>query len=277
MLEIREKGLRNPGVDTGWQNVNTYYMPARGMLNIISGIPSHGKSSYMDALSFNLSRLHGVRWLYFSPENYPIQQHMQKLIELYNDKPFSPLMSSHSSPEENTKAIKFIDEHYGFITLPDNQNTLDALMRLVDRPAKEGRADGLIIDPWNSLSPSPAAKARNQSETREIGEALLRLRRFARRYNMFLYILAHPHKMLKPHGATKYDVPTLYNISDSAHWYNMADNGLCIYREDMEKDEIAVYIQKIKYKAHGKIGVVNLRYIKHSGRFEPMDEEKEGW
>ena len=64
----------------------------------------------------------------------------------------------------------------------------------------------------------------------------------------------------------------LYDISGSAHWYNRADNGICIYRQaDKEtgilRDEVDVYVQKIKFKVHGSQGLVHLTYERESGRF----------
>ena len=69
---------------------------------------------------------------------------------------------------------------------------------------------------------------------------------------------------------TNYQVPNLYNISGSAHWFNIADNGITVYRyydEDGES-ETQVYIQKVKHRFIGKIGRVNYRFNLACSRFE---------
>ena len=268
MEHAKIHGFRTPALSTGWRTVDDCYQPARGMLNIVTGIPAHGKSSFMDALALNLSKLHGIRWAYYSPENWPTEIHMQKLMELYTGKYFMfPIEQYSSTPEQDTLAIHWLSQYFRLIHLSEEQRTLDALMRLIDKPVKEGAFDGLIVDPWNALI-APEPKGYDKRETKQIGNALNRLRFYARRYNLLVFILAHPAKMQKPHGAVNYDVPTLYNVDGSAHWFNMADNGLCVYRPDMEVDEIALYVQKVKYKNNGHIGTVPLSYIKESGRFE---------
>jgi hypothetical protein len=51
----------------------------------------------------------------------------------------------------------------------------------------------------------------------------------------------------------KYEVPTLYNISGSAHFYNKTHNGICIYR-DFEAKKVDVYVQKVKWSWLGQTG-----------------------
>ena len=66
-------------------------------------------------------------------------------------------------------------------------------------------------------------------------------------------------------------MPTLYDISDSAHWYNKPDVGLIIHPKKSEDGRAytAVCIQKSRY--HDKIGhpgEVALIYVSQTGRFE---------
>ena len=123
--------------------------------------------------------------------------------------------------------------------------------------------DGLIIDPWNELEMILRA---GETETDYICRSLTNIRRFSRKNNIATFVVAHPAKMFKPQGKDKYDVPTLYNIAGSAHWYNKADNGITIYR-NFDADEIEVHIQKVKFSVHGKIGVVEMKYDNTNGRY----------
>lgn len=259
MQEYREKGLRNEGVSTGWPGLDEYYRPARGTLNIITGIPSHGKSSFIDALAVNISLCSKWRWAVFSPENYPIELHLQKLIELFIGKN----LRHETTPDELTATMKWIDLYFQFVQLTEASHNLQALLRLLNKPVKAKEIDAVIIDPWNELDVSLKA---NEKETDFIGRSLSRLRRFARRHDIAVFVVAHPAKMYKPHGEDRYDVPTLYAISGSAEWYNKADNGLCVYR-DFSNDIIDLHIQKIKFKIHGKVGAVSFKYDKTNGRF----------
>jgi twinkle protein len=88
------------------------------------------------------------------------------------------------------------------------------------------------------------------------------MRQFARHHGIHLWVVAHPAKLYREKDGT-YPVPTLYDISGSAHWRNKADNGLCVWR-DFKNDQAAVevHIQKIRFRQIGRIGVAKLQYIK---------------
>lgn len=71
----RENGLQNyKGVSTGWPSLDECYKIAKGTLNIITGIPGHGKSEFVDALMVNTATAHDWRWFVYSPENYPFER-----------------------------------------------------------------------------------------------------------------------------------------------------------------------------------------------------------
>jgi twinkle protein len=56
----------------------------------------------------------------------------------------------------------------------------------------------------------------------------------------------------------------------SSNWYNKADNCLTVYRDSM--NEVQVYIQKIKYKIRGEVGVCHFHYDRPTGIFRPGGE-----
>ena len=273
MEQYRNEGGATDVVSTGWENLDKLYRPAKGTLNVIHGIPSHGKSSFMDALAINLSVNHGWRHLYFSPENFPLEYHLQKLIELFIGAPlrkygdFAPC-----SAVDVKTATEFIHQHFSFIYLSEDAHNLPGLMRLIKKPVKEEGYDSLIIDPWNELDYSAE---QHEKETDYIGKALSGLRRYGRRNDLAVFTLVHPAKMYKDKNAKVYEVPTMYHLSGSAHWFNKADNGICVYR-DFEKETIQLHVQKIKYKPHGHIGLAQMKYLKESGRFIPHEEEEGG-
>lgn len=264
MVNYSTKSPVNKGEDTGWWTLNEHYKPARGTLNIVTGIPTHGKSEFMDALAMNLSAGAEWRWLFFSPENHPTEIHLRKLIEKRLGKNLTAC-----SQDDIRIAMEWIGRYFKFVSLAEDSHNLDSLLRLIRAPVKEDQFDAVLIDPWNELD---VKIDHDESETDRIGRQLSRLRRYGRRNNIAVFIVAHPAKMMKNKITGVYDVPTLYDISGSAHWYNRADNGICIYRQaDKEtgilRDEVDVYVQKIKFKVHGSQGLVHLTYERESGRF----------
>ena len=57
-----------------------------------------------------------------------------------------------------------------------------------------------------------------------------------------------------------YPIPSMYDISGSAHWHNMADIGLCVHR-NFEDNETIVYGKKVREQGlYGEIGECMFTY-----------------
>lgn len=254
----------------GWNNLANFYRPAKGTLNIYTGIPSSGKSEFHDALMVNTAIMHGWKWLVFSPENYPYYYHVQKLSEkIMNRGYFSQELRM--TKEEFKQAIDFIAEHFAFIDIGEESPSTTNIFRIIKEYASSNSIDGVVIDPWNSLEVPTIG---GENKTYAIGRELNRARQIARRKNLCFNIIAHPAKMMKDFKTKKYDVPRPYDIDGSANWFNMASNCLSVHRY-YKTDIIAVHVQKIKFKPHGKVGVIFLKYIKTTGRFEEYNGDPE--
>lgn len=266
VLKYHKEGFQNIGVIpcAKWPDFSQHYKPAKKMLNIWTGIPGHGKSEFLDALMVNLVLEQGWKFGVFSPENYPWELYIQKLSEKLLCRKFF----GQTTEDDLQKIMAFMGNHF-YLIEPDEDNiTVDALLDLNLEAVKRYQVDGIVWDPWNEID----LRLRNtDNETSFIGRALGKIRRHARRHNYLMNIVAHPAKMLTDPKTKKYIVPNLYAISGSANWYNKADNGFTVYR-NFDTKIIDVHIQKIKFKIHGKVGVVQFRYDLNSGRFNEIDD-----
>lgn len=72
--------------------------------------------------------------------------------------------------------------------------------------------------------------------------------------------------MRKEKDGLKYEVPTLYDISGSANFYNKADSGLSVYR-DFETNKTFLNVQKVKFEHWGNTGQIELNYDPISRRY----------
>jgi len=266
----REHGFQNVGVHPGWNNLAGYYRVAKGTLNIVTGIPSHGKSELMDSLMVNLSRRFDWRWAVYSPENYPYELHLQKLAEKYLETKWKEMTDA-----DFDEALAWLDRHLILIEPDEDNLTLTGLLRLIREAVQQDKIDGVVIDPWNEIS---LPQQQNERETVVINRALSRCRWLARRNNLAWYIVAHPTKMFRDKQTQEYVVPRLYDISGSAAWFNKADNGLSIYR-DFNEHAVDVYIQKVRFKVHGHPGKIRLWYQDPPGVFAEStpDDGMAGW
>lgn len=243
-----------------WPGLSKHYRIAKRELTVITGLPSHGKSEWLDAVMVNLAQQHSMKFAVFSPENYPYAVHVEKLLSKYNGLPFHDGQHERMTPVQVSEGLQWIQEHFVFISPHEDELHLDAVLGLAELAIEEHAVDGVVIDPWNEIeSNRPAA----MNETDYIGSSLTKCRRFARQNNVCFWIIAHPAKMYKDKDSDVYKPPTPYSIHGSAHWYNKSDNCLCVYRT--ESNQVKILIQKIKFKMRGEQGEVMFNYDKISG------------
>lgn len=256
------------GVRTGWANLDSHFRPRTGELTLVTGIPGHGKTSWMDALLINLARIHGWRTLLFSAENLPFENHLAALLEIKVGKPFRQGFHERMSPEDVRDGLNFLHHHFTFLN-PDLPS-VDAILDLARKSLHREKYQVLVIDPWNELEHKWNG---NQNETDYIREMLTRIRRFGKKYNIHIFIVAHPMKPKKEADGS-YPPPTPYDIAGGAHWRNRSDNCITVYRhisrEGEEDPDTEIHITKIKFREVGKIGVVKLRFDRLTGRYSSV-------
>lgn len=259
---LRRDGLPQ-GFNTGWEGVDKYFRPMKGYFCVLTGVPGHGKSEFFDCLMINLSLMHQWKWCVFSPENYPLALHFNKLAEKIIGKP-----QRKASEAEYQSAIEFLDEHFTFLYPKSDSVQMDEILDAVSDVKETYGADGFVIDPWNELDHTRRTAS---TETEHIDRSLSKYRKFCREKELFGTIIAHPTKMQPQRDGTMPKL-SLWSISGSAAWRNKADFGLIVVRDDMTKNEPRLEIHKIKQKNFGKVGAVQMYYDIWSGKMsdQPM-------
>jgi twinkle protein len=178
--------------------------------------------------------------------NHPQNQHRYALRTLFCD-----MAASKANHEDISNADRWINERYSLI-VPDIDSDEDAslgwLLEKMAAAVMRHCVDVFIIDPWNEVEHS--FDRREMSQTDYTGFAIKQLKKFARRYNVHVAVVAHPAKMQRSRDSGEYPVPTLYDIADSAHWANKADLGVIVHRQE---NNTLVRVQKSRY--HKDIGL----------------------
>ncbi|MFA5206645.1 MAG: DnaB-like helicase C-terminal domain-containing protein [Lentisphaeria bacterium] len=267
ILDYHAAGGLSRGLPTGWRSVDTLLRLRPGTLNILTGIPSSGKSEWLDALMLNTLRLHKWNWAIFSPENYPPAYHFGKLAEKCVGKPmFSGFSLPAITPDEIDATIAGLSKFVHLLTFDEQPATVDSILSRLAVCAKLHHINAAIIDPWNELE---HVRPPGVNETEHIGQSLTKFRNFARLHNVAVWIVAHPAKMLKDKDG-KYPVPTPYDISGSANWRNKADACVSVWRDLGSPDKahrVQIHVQKVRDKNLGNPGTVELDWQRATGRF----------
>ena len=260
ILHLYDQGDRR-GSTTGWPLLDRYYTVKAGQVTVVTGIPGSGKSAWLDALLVNLAVKESWTFAVFSPENWPIERHAQSLIEKLSRLPFHG--GGKITREGLQEMIDTINERFFFLMPEDDKMTVDAILESARVTIFRSGVKGLVIDPWNELTHIYG----QLTETQYISETLGRIRRFARRNNCHVWVVAHPQKLVKDHKTGKYKMPTMYEISGGANWRNKADVGICVHRPDMGDDVTEIYVQKVRFREVGRLGGVRFRYARETGNY----------
>ncbi len=255
------------GTGTGWTGLDKYFTARPGELTIITGIPSSGKSNFLDCLMLNLIDTGSWKFAVYSPENWPIERHLQTLCEKISVQPFSQSFGDKYPRMERgliEEITSHIDDNINFIQPPEESDgTIEEILNLAKKALFRNGINALIIDPWNEVSHDFG----KMTETQYISKQLGKIRRFGRLNGVHIFIVAHPQKLQK-NNEGKYDAPDMYSIAGGAHFRNKADNGICVHRLYGEnKDHVQIIVQKIRFRDVGKPGMHKLRFEYATGRY----------
>ena len=265
ILIYYEKGA-DPGKSTGWTALDEYYNISLGQITIVTGIPGAGKSEFIDSLMINLSELHNWRIAYFSPENFPIERHIRKIIEKKTGFPFFEGVNPRLSKTELEYCINEIREYFYFLNpRPENRN-INFILSQVRQLVINKNINCFVLDPWNELE---SERPETMRETEYISNCLMKIKAFAVFHNIHIWIIAHPTKLSKD-SKGDYPVPTPYDIYGSSNWRYKADNCIAVHRPVWDSLLTEIYIQKIRFRDNGKIGKVNFSFNIINSQYKEM-------
>lgn len=255
----------DPGVPSGWMRFDRHYRARVGLMTIVTGIPGHGKSNWLDALIVNLAVRHGWSFAICSPENQPLKRHHAGILAKYQGAPFHDGPNARMSKTEMHRARDWSRDYFAFV-LPE-EPTIDAILDRVKTLVYRRGVNGVVIDPWNEIE---HAVPENRSETVYISEALGKIRRFARHHNVHVWLVAHPTKLKQDENGNE-PVPSLWDISGSANFRNKADAGLTVWRDIRNHEApVQVHVTKIRFQETGELGMVEFSYDRVTGRYREI-------
>lgn len=270
--ELYDAGLAR-GDSTGWKSVDELYTVAPGLVTVITGWPGSGKSEWTDALASNLID-QGWRFVWYSPENFPVEVHLSKLIEKRAGKPFGRGPTDRISRDEVQAIAMALHGRIAFIDCGDEALDIGQILgeswKMLSMVRKTERR-ALVIDPWNEVR---HLRENGETETDYISQALGFVRRWARTHNIHVFIVAHPAKQPRDNG--KLPIPKPDMIAGSQHWWNKADQCIAVYRDYSDTQEVQIHVQKVRFKHHGRIGMATLTYDRVTGRYHEPLRDAEG-
>jgi len=262
--ELRDfvKNGFKPGYQIGLKNFDKIFSTYTGQFITVTGIPSSGKSDFVDQMVVGYNNLYGWKTAYASPENQPVYLHAHKLMrKTWQDMP-SPGDIGGGKWKE---VADHVNDNYFFIDM--DKYSLESVLRKGAELVKRKGIKCLVIDPFNKIRDTNAA---SDDVNRYTMDYLAKIESFCKKYDVLTFIVAHPTKMYKGQDG-KIEEPTMYNIKGGGEWYDASYHGLLVHR-DYEAKTTKVKVLKVKFQNLGENGAEShFTWEPKSGSFVPQE------
>lgn len=261
-----------PGFQIGLDNFDSIFSTYTGQFITVTGIPSSGKSDFVDQMVVGYNEKYGWKTAYASPENHPTYLHAHKLMR----KTWQGMPGVEDIKTEKWNQVAdHVNDNYFFIDM--ERYTLESVLRKGAELVKRKGIKCLVIDPFNKVRSADASGDVNVYTL----EYLSQIEIFAKKYDVLVMIVAHPTKMYKD-SKGNIEEPTMYNIKGGGEWYDASYHGLLVHR-NYEDKTVKVKILKCKFQNLGENGAeCHFKWESQSGCFIPhipaiSSEEKMPW
>ncbi len=251
-----------PGFQVGLKNFDEIFSTYTGQFITVTGIPSSGKSDFVDQMCVGYNTNYGWKTAFASPENAPTYLHAHKLMrKVWQDMP-SP---SDIDGEQWNKVADHVNDNFFFIDM--ERYTLDHVLRKGAELVKRKGIKCLVIDPFNKVRD---INCKTEDVNRYTMEYLTKIEVFAKKYDVLVFIVAHPTKMYKGSDG-KIEEPTMYNIKGGGEWYDASYHGLLVHR-DYDAKTVKAKVLKVKFQNLGENGAeAFFKWEPRSGCFTPNE------
>jgi twinkle protein len=228
----------------------------------ITGIPGHGKDEYTNWIMAGLTMNAGWKWGDCGFEEEP-EQTVSKIIEKITGKSFDFRKNPdhRMSVSDFERGIAIVEKNFFFYKSEEIETDIDSLLGIADRLVLKYGIRGLRLNPWNWIENNTGIEG-----TEYVSVVYTKIIKWARKRNVHVFVVAHTTKIGKDKNG-KFEIPNLYNISGSAHFFNKTHNGLTVYLDYVTR-LCTVYVQKVKQSWLGQKGYVTYSYNVFTRQYE---------
>ncbi len=230
-----------PGFQIGLENFDDIFSTYTGQFITVTGVPSSGKSDFVDQMVVGYNQKYGWKTAFASPENVPTYLHAHKLMR----KTWQRMPSRDDIGTDEWNRIKdHCSDNYYHIDM--DRYTLDSVLKKGAELVKRKGIKVLVIDPFNKVRDVDGSDDVN----RYTMEYLQKIEIFCKKYDVLVFIVAHPTKMYKDKDG-KMEEPTMYSIKGGGEWYDASYHGLLVHR-DYERNLVKAKVLKVKFQNLGQ-------------------------
>ena len=250
------------GYQIGLENFDDIFSTYTGQFITVTGIPSSGKSDFVDQMVVGYNRNYGWKTAFASPENAPTYLHAHKLMrKTWEGMPTAADIHT----DKWNKIADHCNANYFHIDM--ERYTLESVLRKGAELVKRKGIKCLVIDPFNKIRD---VDSKTEDINRYTMEYLTKIEVFAKKFDVLVFVVAHPTKMYKDKDG-KMEEPTMYNIKGGGEWYDASYHGILVHRNYEEKT-VKAKILKVKFQNLGENGAeCHFKWEHKSGCFIPHE------
>tara|TARA_B100000212_G_scaffold148964_1_gene111956 strand:+ start:431 stop:2155 length:1725 start_codon:yes stop_codon:yes gene_type:complete len=252
------------GYQVGLQNFDEIFSTYTGQFITVTGIPSSGKSDFVDQMVVGYNQNYQWKTAFASPENAPTFLHAHKLMrKVWQDMP----QKSDIGGAKWKSIAGHVNDNFFFIDM--ERYTLESVLKKGAELVKRKGIKCLVIDPFNKIRD---VNCKTDDVNKYTMEYLTKIEIFAKKYDVLVIVVAHPTKMYKDKDG-KIEEPTMYNIKGGGEWYDASYHGLLIHR-DYDNKTVKAKVLKVKFQNLGENGAeAHFKWEYKSGSFVPIYPE----
>ena len=250
------------GYQVGLSNFDSIFSTYTGQFITVTGIPSSGKSDFVDQMVVGYNQNYDWKTAFASPENAPTYLHAHKIMrKVWQDMPKKDDIGT----DKWNAVADHVNDNFFFIDM--ERYTLDSVLRKGAELVKRKGIKCLVIDPFNKIRD---IDSNLEDVNRYTMEYLSKIEIFAKKYDVLVFVVAHPTKMYKDKDG-KMEEPTMYNIKGGGEWYDASYHGILVHR-DYENKTVKAKVLKVKFQNLGENGAeAHFRWEPKSGCFIPHE------
>ncbi len=253
-----------PGYQVGLSNFDEIFSTYTGQFITVTGIPSSGKSDFVDQMVIGYNMNYKWKTAFASPENAPTYLHAHKLMrKVWQGMPTPGDINS----SKWEKVSEHINDNFFFIDM--ERYTLDSVLRKGAELVKRKGIKCLVIDPFNKIRD---VDSKTEDVNRYTMEYLTKIETFAKKFDVLVFIVAHPTKMYRDKDG-QIEEPNMYNIKGGGEWYDASYHGILVHR-NYENKTVKAKVLKVKFQNLGENGAeAHFKWEPKSGCFIPHEFE----
>lgn len=256
------------GFQIGLQSFDDIFSTYTKQYIMVTGIPSSGKSDFVDQMCVGYNLKYGWKTAYCSVENKPEYLHIDKICrKIAGYRPESKIQLNDAKWQ---KVEKHVNDNFFFIDF-DKKYDLESVLSKAGELVKRKGIKCLVLDPFNKIRLLNS----NRSDINQYTEDYHNLLdEFCTKHDVVVILVAHPTKMKKINGITP--EPDFYDIKGGGEHYDMSYHGLLVHR-NYTNSTVKIKVLKVKFAHLGdNQAECNFMWSPISGRYTEINGDVNG-